>query len=55
MKTLDEKEQLELLKNLTYVSIISADNDDGKYIYVCGNCSSSGGSLCDYVQQTVLK
>lgn len=28
MKTLDEKEQLELLKNLTYVSIISADNDE---------------------------
>ena len=28
MKTLDEKEQLELLKNFTYVSIISADNDE---------------------------
>lgn len=28
MKTLDEKEQLEMLKNLTYVSIISADNDE---------------------------
>ena len=28
MKTLDEKEQLELLKNLTYISIISADNDE---------------------------
>ena len=28
MKTLDEKEQLELLKNLTYVSIISSDNDE---------------------------
>lgn len=28
MKTLDENEQLELLKNLTYVSIISADNDE---------------------------
>ena len=28
MKTLDEKEHLELLKNLTYVSKISADNDE---------------------------
>lgn len=28
MKTLDEKEQLEMLKNLIYVSIISADNDE---------------------------
>lgn len=28
MKTLDKKEQLELLKNFIYISIISADNDE---------------------------
>lgn len=28
MKTLDEKEKLELLKNFIYISIISADNDE---------------------------
>lgn len=28
MKTLDEREHLEMLKNLIYVSIISADNDE---------------------------
>lgn len=28
MKTLDKREQLELLKNFIYISIISADNDE---------------------------